>query len=156
MTSAGTGMPALRQPRSPCTWVMVVEPSSKSFPSLAPTYPHPPHDVCALHAEIHGPAQNLRQFLARALHSSSSPSTWDFGFDVRCYGLTKRISLTNLVLTAIFRTLLKNSIFFAYFFLMIPRVDRNHHVLLSPAGGCQPKNFFIDRVCKILIIQISR
>ena len=37
MISLGTGMPALRQPRSPCTWVMVVEPSSKSLPSLALT-----------------------------------------------------------------------------------------------------------------------
>ena len=33
MISRGTGMPALRQPRSPCTCVMVVEPSSKSCPS---------------------------------------------------------------------------------------------------------------------------
>ena len=35
MTSRGTGMPALRQLRSPWTWVIVVEPSSKSLPSLA-------------------------------------------------------------------------------------------------------------------------
>ena len=37
MISLGTGMPALRQPRNPWTWVMVVEPSSKSPLSLALT-----------------------------------------------------------------------------------------------------------------------
>src|SRR5262245_53800908 len=37
MISFGTGMPALRHARSPCTWVIVVEPSSKSLPSFALT-----------------------------------------------------------------------------------------------------------------------
>ena len=37
MISLGTGMPALRQPRRPCTCVIVVEPSSKPPPSFALT-----------------------------------------------------------------------------------------------------------------------
>ena len=75
MICLGTVMPALRQPRRPCTWVMVVEPSSNPLPSLALlTYPQPPTLVWARPEKI---TARLSTSTIRLRWSgpSSSPST---------------------------------------------------------------------------------
>jgi len=75
MASVGTGIPALRQPRKPCTWV-IWSSLRRSYCVLGADIAQPPDSVWALQLKSTAFGQDSISCL-RVSSSCSSPSTWD-------------------------------------------------------------------------------